>query len=136
MKIKTTTRSTIAQALIASMASGTANANPVLEIYDGTMPDNVGDTVTSTLLATLALTPTVATEANGVITFDAITEDSAADATATAAWARILDRDEVESVYLTVSAIDAGGEVQLNSVDLVAGVSVSISSGVITVGGG
>lgn len=135
MKIKTTSRSAIAQILIDDMKSGTANTNPLLEIYGGTMPSSMGGTIASTLLATLTLTATAATESSGVITFDAITEDGAADATATATWARILDRDEVEAIYLTVSAIDAGGDIQLGSVDFVAGVPVSLSSGVITVGG-
>jgi hypothetical protein len=135
VKIKTASRSAIAQIILNDMAAGTASATPLIEIYSGTIPGTMGGAITDTLIATLATTATVGTESGGVITFDAIAEDSGADATATAGWARILDRDGDEAVYLTVSAIDAGGSIQLGSLDLEAGIPVSLSSGVITVGG-
>ena len=135
MKLTTARRSTIAQGIIADMAAGSTNPNPVLEIYGGTMPADMGTAFANTLLATLTLTATVGTEAGGVITFDSITEDSAANANGTATWARILDRDGNEAVYFTVSRTGEGGDIQLNIADLVAGGPVAITSGTITIGG-
>jgi hypothetical protein len=135
VKLTAARRSAIAQNLIADMAAGTANPNPLIEIYAGTIPAAMGGTITDTLIASLTPTATVATESGGVITFDAIAEDTAADATATAGWARILDRDRTEAVYFTVTAIGDGGDLQLGSVNLTAGAAVSITSGVITIGG-
>lgn len=135
MKLTTARRSTIAQGIIADMAAGTTNPNPVLEIYDGAMPADMGTAFTNTLLATLTLTATVATETDGVITFDSITEDSAADASGTATWARILDMDGGEAAYFTISRTGEGGDIQLNITDLVSGGPVAITAGTITVGG-
>lgn len=134
MKLVTTLRSTIAQEIIAAMAAGTTNATPVIEIYDGAIPASMGGTISATLLATLELTATVATETDGVITFDAITDDSSADASGDAGWCRVLDRDGNEAVYFTI-ADDGSGEINFNSVSIVAGAPVSISSMVVNVGG-
>lgn len=135
MKITTALRSAIAQDLIAAMAAGSTNPNPVLEIYTGSIPASMGGAISDTLLATLTLTAAVGTESNGVITFDAITEDSSADATGTAGWARVVDRDGGEALYLSVSDTGGAGDVKLNTTSIVSGVPVSITSGIITVGG-
>lgn len=133
MKITTTRRSAIAQDLIADMAAGTTNPNPVMEIYTGTIPA-MGGTISDTLLATLTLTTQVATESSGVITFDAITEDSSADASGTAGWCRVLDRDGGEAAYFTI-ADDGSGEINFSNASIVAGAPVAVSSLTVTVGG-
>lgn len=133
MKITTARRSAIAQDLIADMAAGTTNPNPVMEIYTGTIPA-VGGTISATLLATLTLTAQVATESNGVITFDAITDDSSADASGDAGWCRVLDRDGIEAVYFTI-ADDGSGDINFNSRSIVAGAPVAVSSLTVTIGG-
>ncbi|WP_375191795.1 hypothetical protein [Marinobacter sp.] len=133
MKIQTALRSTMAQAMIAAMANGTL-ASPKLEIYSGSIPATMGGSITDTLLTEHTLTNTVATESNGLITFEAIGEDLSVNATGTAGWARIIDRDGAEVIYLTVSATGGSGELRLNTVNLDAGSSVTITSGVITAG--
>lgn len=133
MKITPARRSAIAQDLIADMAAGTTNPNPVMEIYTGTIPA-MGGTISDTLLATLTLTTQVATESNGVITFDSITEDSSADASGDAGWCRVLDRDGGEAAYFTI-ADDGSGEINFSSVSIVAGAPVAVSSLTVTVGG-
>lgn len=133
MKITTARRSAIAQGLIADMSAGTTNPNPVMEIYNGTIPA-MGDAISDTLLATLTLTPAAATETDGVITFEAITEDSSAPASGDAGWCRVLDRDGAEAVYFTISD-DGSGEINFNSVSIVAGSPVAISQLSITVEG-
>ena len=135
MKLTTAQRSSIAQSIIAAMAAGTTNPTPVIEIYDGAIPASMGGTISDTLLATLALTTTVATQTDGVITFETITGDSSANASGNAGWCRVLDRDDNEVVYFSI-ADDGSGEINLNSVSIVSGAPVSISSMVITVGGG
>ena len=135
MKLTTSRRSTIAQGIIADMAAGSTNPNPVLEIYTGTIPASMGGAITDTLLATLTLTTTVATETDGTITFDPITSDSSADDTGTAGWARVVDRDGGEAVYFTVSESGNGGDIILNTTSIVTGAPVEITSGTITIGG-
>lgn len=135
MKITTALRSAIAQDLIAAMAAGSTNPNPVLEIYDGSIPASMGGAISDTLLATLTLTATVGSESGGVITFDAITEDSSADASGDAGWCRVLDRDGNEAAYFTISETGGGGEIQFNSTSIVVGAPVAVSSLTVTVGG-
>lgn len=135
MKITTALRSAIAQDLIAAMANGSTNPNPVLEIYDGSIPSAMGGSITDTLLASLTLTATVGTETDGVITFGTITEDSSADASGDAGWCRVLDRDGAEAAYFTISSGAGSGEIQFNSISIVAGAPVSVSSLTVTVGG-
>lgn len=134
MKLTTALRSTIAQEIIAAMATGTAST-PMIEIYTGSVPATMGGSISDTLLAELAMTNAAATETGGVITLDTITNDSSANATGTAGWARIIDRDGAEVIYLSVSATGGGGELQFNTVSFTSGAPVAISSGTITVGG-
>ena len=65
-----------------------------------------------------------------MITFDAITEDSSADATATATWARIEDSDGTNVFDGDVST--AGAMINLNTAAIVAGGPVRITSFTIT----
>lgn len=134
MKITTALRSAIAQDLIAAMANGSTNPNPVMEIYTGTVPA-MGGTISDTLLGTLTLTTQVATESSGVITFDSITEDSSADASGDAGWCRVLDREGDEAAYFTISETSGSGEIQFNSVSIIAGAPIAVSSMTVTVGG-
>ena len=134
MKFTTALRSTIAQAIVDAMANGTTST-PMIEIYDGTMPGSMGGSITDNLLAELAMTNAAATQAGGVVTLDTITNDSSANASGTAGWARILDRDGAEVIYLTVSGSGGGGDLELNTVSITSGSPVAITSGTITVGG-
>lgn len=133
MKIAIPVRSSLAQVFLTALSAGSATL-PKIEIYDGSMPSSVGDSIAGTLLATFELTSTVGTESDGVITFETISPDANPPATGTAAWARSLDRDGAEVVYLTVSEVGLGGEVQLSTTDIVAGEPVSLTSGVIRAG--
>jgi hypothetical protein len=133
MKIATALRTTMANSMIAAMANGTTS-NPKIQIYDGAMPSSMGQSITATLLAGLEATPNVATESGGVITFDAITQDSSADASGTAGWARLIDRDGAEVIYLSVSLSGGGGDLIMNTLDIAVGGPVAITSGTIQVG--
>ena len=134
MKLTAALRSTIAQSIIDAMAAGTAST-PMIEIYTGTIPGAMGAAISDTLLAELAMTTGAATNSGGVITLDAVTNDSSANATGTAVWARVIDRDAAEVFYLTISGTGGGGEIELNTTSITSGSPVAITSGVITVGG-
>ena len=83
----------MADAFTTALDAGTAG---IIEIYDGTIPTDADTAIGAQVkLATLTFSGTsfgAATDGNpgGLITANAITSDSSADATGTAAWARIL----------------------------------------------
>jgi hypothetical protein len=132
MKLTTALRTAIANEILSAITSGTTS-DPTIEIYTGAIPA-LGDPVSDTLLATLTMTTTAGTVTDGVITMDAITSDPTADATGTAGWARVLDRDGVAAIHITV-ADDGSGDLNLNSVNVVAGTPVAITAFTITIGG-
>lgn len=110
----------------AGAAGGTIN------IYNGTQPTN-GDTALSgnTLLATLTFSGTSAPNASGgVLTFSAITEDSSADATGTATFARLRDSNSVDVLDMDVGT--SGASINLNTTSIVAGGAVRMTSGTLT----
>jgi len=133
MKLTTALRTVIATEILSAITNGTV-ADPTIEIYTGTTVPALGDPVSDTLLATLTMTTTAGTVTDGVITMDAITSDPAADATGTAGWARVLDRDGAPAIHITV-ADDGSGDLNLNSVNVVAGTPVAITAFTITIGG-
>lgn len=99
-----------------------------LRIYDGTRPATVDTAVsTQTLLAELTLgNPAFGDASDGVATAEAITKDSAANATGTAAWFRILTSADAAMFDGTVGT--SGCDLNLASVSIAAGVEVSITS--------
>ena len=105
-----------------------------LRIYSGTAPVNA-DTALSgnTLLAELTLGATFAPAASGgVLTANAITADASADATGTATFARLTTSGG--SAVAQISVGTSGAELNLNTVSLVAGANVAVSSLTITAG--
>lgn len=117
-------------ALVARMNLGAGAAT--LKVYSGTQPAD-GDAAEGggTLLATLTFSdPAAPASAAGVITFSAITEDSSADATSTATWARIEDSDGTNVFDGDVGT--SGAMINLNTAAIVAGGPVRITSFTIT----
>lgn len=99
-----------------------------LRIYDGAQPASP-DTAISTqvLLAELSLAnPAFGAAAAGVITANAITADSSANAAGTAAWFRAVKSDGVTAV-IDGSVGTATSNLILNSVSIVATAPVSVS---------
>lgn len=134
MKFENTLKSAMAQEIIDAIATGTSSA-PKLQIYNGAVPSAIGDAIAGTLLAEFELDNSVGTEANGVITFSAISDDAAASATGDPTWGRILDRDGTVRIHMTASAQGGYGEIQVNPGTITSGEPVSVSLGVIRVGG-
>lgn len=109
-----------------------AGASALLRIYDGTRPATGG--AATTLLAELTCNATFAPAATGgTLTLNAITQDSAANATGTATWARIVKSDGTTHV-LDCSVGTSGADINLNTTSIVTGAAVSVTSAVFTEG--
>lgn len=135
IRLSTAARNAMLDAITARMDLGAGPAT--LKIYSGSQPPNGDAAESGTLLATLTFSnPAAGGAANGVLTFDAITEDSAADASNTATWARIEDSNgnnvfdgDVNSsgamINLNTTAVVAGGPVRINSFTITIPASIS-----------
>src|SRR5438132_5414640 len=100
-----------------------------LRIYDGTQAASPETAIgAQVLLAELTMNATAfGASASGVITAAAITADSDADATGTAAWYRLLKSDGT-TVLWDGSVGTSGSDLNLNSVAIQIHAQVSISS--------
>jgi hypothetical protein len=103
-----------------------------IRIYDGTRP-STGGTAT-TLLAELTCNATFAGSASSaVLTLNAITQDSSANATGTATWFRLVKSDGTTHV-MDGNVGTSGSDLNLNTTSIVSGAAVSITSFTITCG--
>jgi hypothetical protein len=107
--------------------------NGYLRIYSGGQPTDADTAIgAQVLLAELRFNATSAPAAvAGVLTFNAFTANSSADATGTATWFRALKSDGSTVVYDGSVGI-SGANMNLNSVAIQSGAAVSISSGTFT----
>jgi len=104
--------------------------NGYLRIYDGTQPANADTAIsTQTLLAELRFNADAAPSAvAGVLTFNAITQDSNANNTGTASWFRALKSDG-STVLFDGTVGTSGSDINLTgTVSIVAGAIVGVSS--------
>lgn len=101
-----------------------------LRAYDGTQPANPGDALSgNTLLFEVTFSVTSAPAASGgVVTANAITDDSSADNSSTATFFRELDGDDVVVADAPIA------DLNLNTNVIAAGVNVSITGHVTTEG--
>lgn len=106
----------------------------IIRLYSGTPPADANTALSgNTLLAELALSSTAAPGASSAaLTFSAITADSSADNTGTCTFGRVLTSGATCIVQFAVGT--SGSDLNLNTVSIVAGAQVSISSFVITAG--
>lgn len=105
-----------------------------IKIYSGTIPTDAATAITSqVLLGTLTFSDPCGTIANNALTMDAITQDSSADATGTAAWARIADSAGVTVMDINVTTTGGGGALTLNTTNIVIGGPILITSFIISV---
>jgi hypothetical protein len=110
-------------------AVGNALNSGYIRVYDGTQPATADTAVTTqTLLAELRFgADAFGAASNGTITANAITDDSSANATGTATWARLLASDGT-TVWFDGTVGTSAANVILNSVSISSGAAVSISS--------
>lgn len=123
MRIAVARRNEMLDALLNELASGK------FRVYSGTRPTDA-DTALSgnTLLAELTLNATFAANAsNGTLTANAITQDSAADATGTASFVRVLQSDGT-TVVMDLSVGTSGAEVNFATLSFVQGVVVQVTA--------
>lgn len=116
--------------------SGTTNPQATLVIYSGTPPTLVDDSLSgNTVLAQLDMSNPAFGNASddtpgAIATANSITDDSSADATGTATFFRILDRDNTPVIQGAVST--SGAELNLNSTAIQSGATVEITSLTVT----
>lgn len=101
-----------------------------IEFYTGTIPakPETAPGGGNTKLGTCTCSVTSGTVASGVYTFSAITMDSSADATGTAAWARVRDGAGNACFDVDVSVTGGTGTVQMPTTSLVAGGPIAFNS--------
>jgi hypothetical protein len=129
MGFATTLRTSRADAIKTAIDAG-AGAG-LIRIYDGARPATGG--TATTLLAELTCTDPCSTGAvAGVLTLSAINSDASANATGTATWARIVDSSGTFVLDMSVST--AAADCNLNSTSIATGITVAITSCVITEG--
>ena len=106
-----------------------AGGAATVEVYTGTKPTKPDTAITTqTLLGTCTCSATAGTYANRRFTFNAITQDSAADASGTATWARFLDGAGTGVLDVDVTTTGGGGFMQMNNTAITAGGPISITS--------
>ena len=111
-----------------------AGAGPgLVNIYAGSRPASGG--TATTLLGTCTFSAVSAPDAvGGVLTFSAITEDSSADDSGTATWARLQDSTGEWVADMAVGEAGSGAGLILNTTSIVAGGPIRIDSGTLTAG--
>jgi hypothetical protein len=128
MKIATISRNAAADAITALANNG------YIRIYNGGQPASPQTAVTSqTLLAELTFGATAfGAASSGTATANAITADASANATGTAAWARILKSDGTSAVWdATVGT--SGTDIIVNTTTIAITASVTITAMTFTV---
>lgn len=122
-------RSAMCDALVDLIDVGGAGT---IKIYTGTQPAGPGTAISGqTLLGTLTCSATAfGSASNGVATAAAITSDTSADATGTAAWFRVLNGSGTAIMDGTVGT--SGADMNLSSVSIVAGGTISVTSWTVT----
>lgn len=112
----------------ADAACALANSG-FLKIYDGTQPSTADTAVsTQTLLATLTFgNPAFGSASAGVATANAITSDTAADATGTASWFRVFKTDGTTALW-DGSVGTSGANLNFATVSFVANAQIDVTS--------
>lgn len=133
MKLATSSRTAAASGLLSDFDAGTGPCT--IKFYTGAQPANVAAAASGTLLGTCTCSDPLGTVANGALTFGAITQDSAADATGTVGYARLFDGDGNAKGDYSVGAAGSGADIIMNTVNIVVGGPIAVTSFVITIGG-
>lgn len=131
VRVADTTRDAMMDEFDTQCNAGTPPA--LIRIYDGTQPATADTAITSqVLLAELtAANPMWGASSNGVLTLGTVTDDSSANATGTASWARIVTGTANATVF-DCDVGTSGATINLNTVSIVAAGTVSITSGSMT----
>ena len=102
-------------------------AGAYVEVYTGPLPASANAAITTqTLLGTLTLSATPGTATDGVATLNAITQDAAADAGGTMAFARWCRADDSVKCDMAISDMEGIGPMKFNVLTVVEGGPISI----------
>lgn len=130
-KYDTTTRND----QLAVLTTRIGNAG-LLRIYSGTRPANVAAAITGTLLAELTLgSPFAPAPSGGVLTANAVTGDTSANATGTATHFRIFQSNGTTAI-MDGDVGTSGSDLNLTSTSIVATEPVNVTSLTVTRGNG
>lgn len=112
-----------------------ADASPgYFRFYTAPRPATGAALSTQTLLGTCVLSHPCGTVSNGVLTFSAIADDDAADATGTASWLRGFDGAGNFVLDMDVSDTSGNAPFKLTSTAILMGGKITVASGTITEG--
>ena len=132
VQIATTSANNMLTALLADLDTGAGNCT--IEFYAGTIPATPETAISSqTKLGTTTCSDPVGSVATKALTFSAITQDSSADATGTASFVRIKNPAGTAIIDADCSNTGGSGAVKLNTVSIVAGGPISVTSMVIRI---
>lgn len=131
IKLTSAVRNALGDAYIAAIGNAA-----LLRFYTGTKPAGPGTAITDqVLLGTLTCaSPFAPSTSGGVVTASSITQDSSADATGTATWARLLTSASTAIEDMTVGT--SGADINLNTTSIVSGGPISVTSFTRTMPGG
>lgn len=127
---------TVANAVLAPVmnAIDAGSAGGTIKIYNGAMPADADTAIGSqVLLGTLTFSVSCGSITAKALTMATITQDSSADATGTATWARIADSAGTTVMDIDCSITGGTGALQLNTTNIVQNGPILITSFVISV---
>ena len=134
IKVRVETRNAMAQKMLDDLDIGSGPS--VLEFYTGTQPAGPATAISDQVLpGELVCSDPAANIANGTLTFATITQDSAANASGVATWARHKNSDGVAINDYDVTGLAGTGAIKMNTTTIVAGGPIALNSLVITLGG-
>jgi hypothetical protein len=108
-----------------------AVSNGTLRMYNGSRPATGG--AATTLLAELTMSATsFAASSGGVLTANAISDDTSADNSGTATWGRLVDSTGAAVCDFDIGT--SGSDLNLNTTTIAAGINVAVTSFVLTEG--
>lgn len=110
----------------------TARMNAVVTAAGTTAVLEIGTTGMASVLATIALANPIGTVTNGVLTLTMPRSDTSADASGTAAAARIRTASGGTDIITGLTVGTTGSDINLDSVGITAGQTVTINSATIT----
>lgn len=129
INISTDLRNRACNVMVDAIDEGTTTSNGYLEIRTGTKPTTPQNAVTGILLATLNFSPIAfGNSAFGAATANTITNDTSIDATGTATWFRVYNRDNTAILDGDITLTGGGGDIEFDSVSFVQGGMVIITS--------
>lgn len=128
-RLSTDTRNKAADAIVDDIDAGSGAGT--IAIRTGAQPTNVGDADSGTLLGTLTFSdPAFGSASSGTATASAITSDSSADNSGTAAHFRIKDSDA--NIVADGTCGTSGADLNFDNNVIVAGGVIAISSMTVT----